>query len=175
MFLVGIMSEKIFKTIDEQIGILRERGLRIDDEAKAKDFLLHNNYYRISGYSLTLRKNDIFSKSASFQNIVDIYNFDHELRHIILKYIEIIEVEFKSIYAYEFTKVFGSTGRNSLYEEINDFRLFPCNFFGSKGDNFTRSDEGKSNILRLQVSKLMRFFLKFDADNDVAVIGIGKG
>ena len=104
------MSEKIFKTIDEQIGILRERGLRIDDEAEAKDFLLHNNYYRISGYSLTLRKNDIFSKRASFQNIVDIYNFDHELRHIILKYIEIIEVEFKSIYAYEFTKAFGSTG-----------------------------------------------------------------
>lgn len=52
----------------------------------------------------------IIHPSASFQNIVDIYNFDHELRHIILKYIEIIEVEFKSIYAYEFTKVFGSTG-----------------------------------------------------------------
>ena len=84
------MSTKDFKTIDEQLEILRSRGLIIDDENIAKDFLLYNNYYRISGYSLTLRKNNIFSKSASFQNIIDIYNFDHELRHVILQYREII-------------------------------------------------------------------------------------
>lgn len=104
------MPNKDFKTVDEQLEILRSRGLTISDDANAKDFLLHNNYYRISGYSLTLRKNDVFSKSATFQNIVDIYNFDHELRHIILKYIEIIEVHIKSVYAYEFTKVHGPTG-----------------------------------------------------------------
>ena len=104
------MADKSFKTIDEQLEILRSRGLTITDEAKAKDFLLHNNYYRISGYSLTLRKNDIFFNSATFQNIIDIYNFDHELRHIILQYIEVIEVLIKSVYAYEFTKVHGATG-----------------------------------------------------------------
>lgn len=104
------MADKIFKTVEEQIEILRSRGLTINDEPHARDFLLHNNYYRISGYSLTLRKNDVFSKSASFQNIVDIYNFDHELRHIILQYLEVIEVQMKSVYAYEFTKVHGPTG-----------------------------------------------------------------
>ena len=78
------MSTKDFKTIDEQLEILRSRGLIIDDENIAKEFLLYNNYYLISGYSLTLRKNNIFSKSASFQNIIDIYNFDHEFRHVIL-------------------------------------------------------------------------------------------
>lgn len=103
------MSDKEFKTIDEQLEILRSRGLSIKDDGKAKDFLLHNNYYRISGYSLTLRKNDVFSKNASFQNIIDIYDFDHELRHILLKYIEIIEVTFKSTYAYEFTQVHNPT------------------------------------------------------------------
>lgn len=104
------MQEKDFKSIDEQLEILRSRGLTITDDEKAKDFLLRNNYYRISGYSLTLRKNDQFSKTATFQNIVDIYNFDHELRHIILQYIEIIEVQMKSVYAYEFTKVHGPVG-----------------------------------------------------------------
>lgn len=53
------MADKDFKTIDEQIEILRSRGLTIEDEAEAKDFLLRNNYYRVSGYSLTLRKNDV--------------------------------------------------------------------------------------------------------------------
>lgn len=71
---------------------------------------MRNNYYRISGYSLTLRNHDVFSKTATFQNIIDIYCFDHELRHILLKYLEIIEVHFKSIYTYEFTKIHGSIG-----------------------------------------------------------------
>ena len=44
------MADKDFKTIDEQIEILRSRGLTIEDEAEAKDFLLRNNYYRVSGF-----------------------------------------------------------------------------------------------------------------------------
>ncbi len=102
-------AEKVFKTVDEQIAILKERGLKIEDEETAKNFLLRNNYYRISGYSLTLRQNDVFSKTATFQNIMDIYNFDRELRNIILKYIEIIEVTMKSVYAYEFARIYGGT------------------------------------------------------------------
>lgn len=51
---------KEFKTIQEQIELLRSRNLKIEDEAVAADFLLKNNYYRISGYSLTLRNQDTF-------------------------------------------------------------------------------------------------------------------
>lgn len=104
------MTDKGFKTVEEQLDILRSRGLIINDEAQARDFLLRNNYYRISGYSLTLRKNDVFSKSATFQDIINIYYFDLELRHILLQYLEVIEVQMKSIYAYEFTKAHGPTG-----------------------------------------------------------------
>lgn len=111
------MSDKEFKTIDEQLNILKSRGLTIDDEEKATDFLMHNNYYRVSGYSLTLRNHDVFSKTATFQNIIDIYSFDHELRYVLLKYLEIIEVQLKSVYAYEFTKVNGSIG----YLDGNNF------------------------------------------------------
>ena len=88
------MADKEFKKIDEQLDILKSRGLIINDVNKAKEFLLKNNYYRVSGYSLTLRQNDVFYPNASMQNISDIYNFDHEFRHILLKYIEIIEVRF---------------------------------------------------------------------------------
>ena len=38
------MADKDFKTIDEQIEILRSRGLTIEDEAEAKDFLLRNKF-----------------------------------------------------------------------------------------------------------------------------------
>lgn len=104
------MSNKEFKSIDEQVSILETRGLQIPDKATAGEFLYYNNYYRISGYSLTLRSHDVFYQNATFQNIVDIYKFNHNLRHILLKYIEIIEVSVKSVYAYEFTKIYGATG-----------------------------------------------------------------
>lgn len=41
---------------------------------------------------------------------LDIYHFDHEFRHIILQYLEVIEVQMKSIYVYEFTNVHGPAG-----------------------------------------------------------------
>ena len=47
------MSDKEFKTLDEQIAILKSRGLKISDEEQAISFLRRNNYYRVSGYSLT--------------------------------------------------------------------------------------------------------------------------
>ncbi|MBR6337520.1 MAG: Abi family protein [Ruminococcus sp.] len=94
---------KSFKTIQEQIELLRSRNLTIDDESIAYDFLLKNNYYRISGYSLTLRHQDLFYPSTSFQNIIDIYNFDHEFRMLLWNTIQIIEITVKSIYAYYFT------------------------------------------------------------------------
>lgn len=111
------MADKEFKTIDEQLAILEGRNLFIGDKEKAKNFLLLNNYYRVSGYSLTLRNHDVFYENATFQNIIDIYSFDHDFRHLLLHYLENIEVAVKSVYAYEFTKVHGATG----YLNANNF------------------------------------------------------
>lgn len=104
------MSDKKFTTIEEQLAILESRRLSIPDKSGAYEFLLYNNYYSVSGYSLTLRDFDIFHSNTSFQNIMDIYNFDHKLRHILLEYIEVIEVSFKLVYSYEFTKRYGAIG-----------------------------------------------------------------
>ena len=113
-----------FKTVDEQISILEECGLKIPDKAAAADFLLRNNYYRISGYSLTLRDHAVFHKGACFQDIVDIYECDHELRHILLKYIEIIEVTTKSVFAYAFSELSGPLGylQEELFSDSEKYR-----------------------------------------------------
>ena len=111
LFIGGIfMATKEFKTIEEQMDLLVSRGLSIPDRKKAAEFLYENNYYRVSGYSLTLRKHDRFYPSVSVQNIIDIYEFDYHFRHILLKYLDNIEVRVKSIYAYEFTKRYPPTG-----------------------------------------------------------------
>ena len=60
-------NTKPFLSIEEQIELLRSRGLIIPDDQydTAKDFLLNNNYYRISGYTLTMRNRDTFTANAS--------------------------------------------------------------------------------------------------------------
>ncbi len=118
---------KAFKNLDEQILILKERGLIINDERQAKDFLYNNNYYRVSGYSLTMRNHDVFYPDTKFQNIIDVYNFDHEMRNLLLKFIEIIEIKVKSIYTYELTRKYGGLGyldrrhfsNSDIYASIN--------------------------------------------------------
>ncbi|NFO12110.1 Abi family protein [Clostridium botulinum] len=44
--------------------------------------LLHVNYYRLSGYTLTLRRDNIFYNNVKLEQVVEIYNFDTELRVI---------------------------------------------------------------------------------------------
>lgn len=104
------MSVKDFKSIEDQIEILRSRGLKIDDPAIARNFLLKNNYYRISGYSLTLRDHDQFFPGTTFQNIIDIYMFDARFRHILLERIEVIETMLKSVYVHKFSEKYGPLG-----------------------------------------------------------------
>lgn len=41
---------KLFKTIDQQIELLKSRGMKFHNETKAKHYLLNLNYYRLSGY-----------------------------------------------------------------------------------------------------------------------------
>ena len=113
------MGERVFKTLDEQVNILKSRNLVIPDEEVdlVKDFLLRNNYYRISGYSLTLRNHDVFYEGTTFRNIMDIYNFDSRLRNTLMAHLETVEVSVKSVFAYEFTKRYGGTG----YLDSNNF------------------------------------------------------
>lgn len=41
---------KPFKTLEEQVELMKNRGLYFDDEEKAKSYLLLNNYYNVINY-----------------------------------------------------------------------------------------------------------------------------
>ena len=147
--------DKEFKPIGEQLEILRSRGLTIENDTTASQFLHRNNYYRVSGYSLTLRKHDVFSKYATFQNIVDIYSFDHELRHVLLTYIDKIEVTLKSLYSYEFTKAHGATG------------YLDCNYFSNPKKHKEIIDKAEAQKkLRLPHEAYLKHFAE-DLKQDV--------
>ncbi|HHX22429.1 MAG TPA: Abi family protein [Thermoanaerobacterales bacterium] len=112
-------SVKPFLSINEQIKLLKNRGLSITDSQYncAEQFLLNNNYYRISGYSLTLRKNNTFFNSASLKTLMQIYEADRHMRHIILSIVETVETRIKSMVAYYHSEKYGPLG----YLDINNF------------------------------------------------------
>lgn len=117
--------EKEFKTISEQINILTQRGLKIKDKPQAELFLLRNNYYRISGYSLTMRKDDVFDPSATFENIMEVYEFDQKIRSILFLYLNILETNFKSYFAHRLIEQHGKEAQfdETLFSNTNTYTM----------------------------------------------------
>ena len=55
------MNNKVFKNLDEQIEILKDKGLIINDINYAKEVLLRENYFFIMGYRhLFLQRKRLF-------------------------------------------------------------------------------------------------------------------
>ena len=88
------MRNKIFRNLDEQINILKNKNLIIEDEEQTKQILLKENYFFISGYRHLLMKNykdKNFIKGSTFNELYAIFNFDRHIRNICFKNILIIE------------------------------------------------------------------------------------
>ncbi len=113
--------EKTFKTIDEQIQILKDKNLIIEDVEFAKEILLRENYFFIMGYRTLFIKNKEkkFIPGVTFDELYALFTFDRNFRNILLKNIFIIENELKSVISYQLSKKYG-------YKE-NDY-LNPKNF-----------------------------------------------
>ena len=101
---------KPFKSLEDQVDLLESRGLIIDDRDMALEYLQRINYYKISAYSLTLRKNDTFYKNIHFSNIIELYDFDNDFRLNYLKYSIHVETASKSYIAYYHTREYGPLG-----------------------------------------------------------------
>ena len=111
------MRSKVFKTLDEQIAILREKGLIINDEIKTKEILFRENYFFISGYRhLFMRsvKDGQFLPGTTFEELYAMFTFDRKIRNIMFKYILIIENNIKSIISYQLSKKYGYKEKDYL-------------------------------------------------------------
>lgn len=106
------MSEKVFTTIDQQIDILRSRGLDVSDDDKidyAKRVLSECGYYNlVNGYSkLFLAEAQFFKEGTALNEIHALYQFDRIIRDIFFKYILKVEVHVKSLISYYFSERHG--------------------------------------------------------------------
>ena len=119
---------KEWKSLEEQIALLKSRGLSISNDEKATEYLERIGYYRLSGYFYAMRelsgecielqnfkkpKNakvkkivmDDFKAGASFENAVDLYIFDKKLRLLAMDALERIEISVRADIAYALGKL----------------------------------------------------------------------
>lgn len=77
------------------IQALRQRGLIINDVNQAEHFLRNISYYRLEGYWWPMQSdkvNHLFKPNNSFDDVIQLYNFDRELRLLVFDVIERIEI-----------------------------------------------------------------------------------
>lgn len=120
------MELKTFKTLEEQVQILRSKNMVINDEHYAKEVLLRENYFFLHGYRYPFLKSKddrFYINGTTFEELYSLFLFDRTVRNLIFKNVLIIENNVKSIFSYQLSKKYG-------YKE-KDY-LNPRNFNTSK-------------------------------------------
>lgn len=118
---------KPFKTIIEQCELLESRDMTISDVAAAERWLYSVGYYRLSGYWYPHRVRtqpansapvleDRFQPGTSFEQILDLYEFDRKLKLLVLDAIERIEVVMR-------VRVGHTLGRNGAFAHTDPSAL----------------------------------------------------
>ena len=115
---------KPFQTHNQQLKMLRKRNILITNGSKAKAILIRENYYQlINGYKHIFldtveskkRQDDYYKNGTTFEQIYALYEFDRNLRNILMKYILI-----KSKIAYQFSSEHPKEAFS--YFNINNYR-----------------------------------------------------
>lgn len=140
-------------TIEQQINLLKQRGLQIDDEQKAAKYLSNISYYRLSAYWYTFLKEPKeahqFVANATFDKILNTYVFDRKLRLFVFDELERIEIALRTTLIYHYCLMFG----NNWYEDKTLFK--------GKDSYFYKLQE----ILLSEMDKTSEVFIKHYREN----------
>lgn len=101
-------------SVDEQIALLRRRGMVFADEARARHALAHINYYRLRAYWLPFEVpagsagEHRFTPATRFETVLEYYAFDQRLKLLLLDAIERVEISLRTRWAHELAMRHGS-------------------------------------------------------------------
>ena len=100
---------KTATTVADQIQKLKERGMQLDQgENQAKEVLLNIGYYRLGFYWHPFEKDKYhnFKEGTKFSDALALYYLDSDLRYLLTKYLNRIEINFKTKLIYEASNLF---------------------------------------------------------------------
>jgi abortive infection bacteriophage resistance protein len=91
-------------TISEQIGKLKDRGMELDlPIEKVEEILFDIGYYRLGFYwhPFEIDAKHNFKPGTKFSDCVQLYYFDNDLRQLLVKYTNRIEINFRTKLVFE--------------------------------------------------------------------------
>jgi abortive infection bacteriophage resistance protein len=97
-------------SISEQINLLRNRGLIIADESRAAKFLGEVSYFRFVQYLRPMEADKVthqFKQNSRFDDAVGLYEFDSELRDLMFRAVQRIEIALRTKIIHEFSMEHG--------------------------------------------------------------------
>lgn len=128
-------------SFDEQISLLKSRGLTISDDEQAKYILSCINYYRFSGYLFGFRnkRTGMYPCNLTFSQVKRIYDFDRRLTRTLLFVLEDIEETLKTRLSYTITSSYPEDPliylNAAIYRNRNSFIDFQSRFYSAVEKN----------------------------------------
>lgn len=121
------MATKEFKTTDQLIEILENKGLSFQQKKRAKRLLNENNYYCVTAYKSLFYKDGTreFKEGVTFEDLFAVYLFDKSFKSIVLKHLLYIEQKIKNAISIQVSEKYGidqkSYLKRSNYDETNEY------------------------------------------------------
>lgn len=103
-------------TVDQQLDLLKSRGLTVHNADKAREILLDIGYYRLGFYLFPFEKSypglrnrtHEYIDGASFEDAVNLYYFDFDLRLLLMRYLNRIEIAFRTSIIYNLSNKYNA-------------------------------------------------------------------
>ena len=97
---------------EDQVDLLIRRGLDCPDRGRSLLCLKQIGYYRLSAYFIPFKDaaSGNFRPGTTFEQIIDLYKFDVDLRRLVLEALDAIEISVRAIITYEIGKHLGVFG-----------------------------------------------------------------
>lgn len=125
------MKDKPFKTLEQQIDILKKRNLKFKNSENAKYVLMNNSYYGlINRYKelfcvpIQINETEIEDdfQDNYFEDLLSIYDFDKSLSSLLYKYFSMIETTLKTSCSYYISLHVGEIQNEYLNKNNYNFK-----------------------------------------------------
>lgn len=146
---------KLPLTIHDQLKLLKSRKLKVSNESNAIAFLQEISYYRLSAYFLPFQKiKDQFDIGTTFDQIIETYSFDRELRLFVFDCIERIEVAIRTQMIYQMA-IFH---QDSHWQDNKSYFITP--FYNKIGNYIDPFSDFQRIISKAKIARTPELFIR---------------
>jgi len=158
------MSKKIYHkaplAFPDQLQLLENRGLTIPDRDKAISYLKEISYYRLSAYFLPYQVvKDQFNGGVTFDQIIDTYSFDREVRLLVFDCIERIEIAIRTQVIYSMALYY----KDSHWQDNKSLFITP--FYNKIGNLVDPFSDFQAIISKAKTARTPEVFIKHYIDH----------